>query len=262
MTPFGPNKPDEFLEFLLKPDEPYPFAKAVALLTFRAWMCWPDDDEMISAAQIAAAASVAVYQKRNGLTVTPPLSIDILSEALVENSLPGVYADAFEDAHESISDIVGFFMHCPDELKPSLLKARYFIDQGGFAPSEIDKSELKQYKQSPTTMKAAWNAQAPAGPFVWAVHFNEEVVDILSLSPDSVEDVEMAQTIATDIPRMKRLFGIARFCQERLLNLLDAGSASRFKFVKFPDSIRPIAPDLELFDEAQRKIMESYHAPQ
>lgn len=257
----GPTDPKEIIEFLIgSTPEPYPYAKVVALLTFCAWMRWPNDAELVRSAQIAAAATVVVHERENKRSVETPLTVDILCDALINLSLAGTYYDAMEPVTEPVTDIVGFFMHCPEHLKPSLLKARFFIDSGGFVPEDVEEDDEKQYKRSPATMKVVWKEQAVASPFLWAgLHF-EDNFDLLDLVPDEVESISIAQNFLGEPERFRTFLGVALYCQNKLLRLLDP-AAARFEFLEFPDSIEPITPEIGTFDEAQLAVLGKYQAP-
>ena len=47
----------------------------------------------------------------------------------------GSYMEAFPE-YTHVSDLVAFFMHCPEDLRPSLNKAYFFIEEGGHLPDE------------------------------------------------------------------------------------------------------------------------------
>lgn len=238
----------------------YPFEDVVAFLTFCGWMRWPHENDLVLAAHLAAKASVIVWQKDHKKRVTVPTTIYELSNAIVRDSIPHKYRAAFGDLDNSITEIVGFFMHCPEELKPSLLKARYFINNGGFVPEGIEKAELNFYKDGATTLKSVWKSQAISGPFLWAA-YSEDALEILSFYPDDPDCVPLAAKFIRDKDRLENYLGIARYCQERLIRLLNPDSASRFNFVKIPNSIRSVEPDIEMFDDAQLSILKGYAAP-
>lgn len=257
----GPTDPKKIIEFLIgSTPEPYPYAKVVALLTFCAWMRWPNDAELVKDAQITAAATVVVHERRNERKTELPLTIETLSQALIWRPIYGTYYEAMEPATEPVTDIVGFFMHCPEHLKPSLLKARYFIDSGGFVPEGIKKSEEKEYKRSDTTLKVVWKEQAISGPFLWAAYGFEENFDLLDLVPDEVESVEAAKKFLAKPERLRTFLELALFCQTKLLRLLDP-AATKFDFVEFPKAIELLDWALPAFDEAQLKIVGKYQAP-
>jgi hypothetical protein len=260
----GPTDPEQIIKFLIgSAPEPYPYAKVVALLTFCAWMRWPNDVELIESAQVTAAACVVVYEKANGNNVTIPLTIESLCEAIINDPLASNFEDAMLSATDPITNIVSFFMFCPEERKPSLLKARYFINAGGFVDDDIPKDEVKQYKKSEATLKVVWKQQAVAGPFLWAGHFFEEDpenLELLNIVPDEIESVAIARNFLADSVKIRRFLGIALFCQNKLSRLLDP-SAAKVRFVKFPKSVQPIEPGIGTFDEKQLEILSKYRAP-
>jgi len=258
---FGPTKPKEILKFLLGNErEPYPFARAVSLLTFCTWMRWPNDPEVVQDAHIHALASSVILQRDRGKSIKTPLSLEILCDALIHPRITGLY-HMEEPALEPITDIVSFFMFCPGALKPSLLKARHFINANGFVPEDLtDDAEKKKYRKGKTVSKAVWREQAISGPFLWAGQFFEEDYDLLELTPDEPESVFAAAQFLDERTRFERFLGVALFCQNKLARLLDP-SAAEIRFLEFPKEIKPIDPEIGTFDESQLKIMKGYRAP-
>jgi hypothetical protein len=253
--------PEHLILTIIAPDQNH-FSRLVALMTFCAWMRWPADQDLIYSAQVAAMASIVVSEKVKGDLFETPLTVEILADALINTSLAGPFVEAFEEMEDSITEMVGFFMHCPEELRPSLLKARDFIDRGGFVPEGIEKNEQKQYKRSRSTLKVVWTDQAAAGPFLWAAYYSDENLELLDLLPDDPETIPAATAFLNNKKRILDFFGVARFCQEKLLRLLDPNAAGRIRFLSFPDSIAAVKPDIETFDDAQLVILKSYQAPQ
>src|SRR4051794_26291039 len=82
-------------------------------------------------------------------------------------------------------EIIDFFMKCPSEQKPSLLKAIYFIEHGGFASDEAD------WRRSSTTLKNAWTKLGVSGPFIWSARFegHESILDLSPSAPASMRRV-------------------------------------------------------------------------
>lgn len=254
----GPTDPKQILEFLVgNKTEPYPYARVIALLTFRVWMTWPNDQDMVRNAQIMAAASVVVYERQKKRRIKLPLTIEMLCQELTHRPINGTYYEAMEPSIEPISDLVGFFMHCPEQLKPSLLKARYFIDAGGFVPDGISEKEQKEYKKSETTLKAVWREHAQSGPFVWAAYGFEDSFDLLDLVPDEIESIETSKRFLASPRRLRTFLELALYCQTKLQRVLDP-AAARFEFVKFPKSIELLDWDISTFDDVQLAIMNEY----
>jgi hypothetical protein len=139
----GPTDPSEIMEFILdEKHEPFPFAKLIALLTLCVWMRWPDDQEVIEDAQITAAAAVFLHEQQKGRSSVIPLRIDRLARSVVIRQVTGSYVEALPD-YTHVSDLVAFFMHCPEDINPSLNKAYFFIEEGGHLPDEkLTKGEI------------------------------------------------------------------------------------------------------------------------
>jgi hypothetical protein len=253
--------PEHLVLTIIAPDQDR-LSRVVALMTFCAWMRWPTEQDLIYSAQVATMASIVVGEKARGDIFEPPLTVEILADALINYSLAGPFVLAFEEMEDSITEMIGFFMHCPEELRPSLLKARDFIDKGGFVPEGIEKNEQKQYKRSLSTLKVVWATQAAAGPFLWAAHHSDENLNLLDLLPDDPETIPAATAFLKNKKRILDFFGVARFCQEKLLRLLDPNAAERIRFLSFPDSIAAVRPNIVTFDDAQLEILKSYRAPQ
>ena len=139
-------------------DEDFCNEKHVAWMTFCAWAYWPNDSELIRHAHTVAMANLF---EKSSLSVQrellPHLSTRKITDALLRPPLTATYRAAMEQkdpAVSGISNIVAFFMHCPTEYHPSLLKALYFIDEGGLIDKdEWSAEEAKEFKRSPTTLK-------------------------------------------------------------------------------------------------------------
>ena len=258
----GPTDPEEIIHYLLQDaEESFPFSRLIAFLTLCAWMRWPDDEDILLDAQTAAAAMVLLHERKRGETPAIPLSLERACESIVCRQIYGQYSDAFED-QMTITDIVAFFMHCPEERRPSLGKAYHFIDNGGLVSSEFDDKERKRMKRARSSLKAAWKAQAKSGPLLWATLVFDDDSDVYWFAPDEIDCFEAANALVQSRTRLLTLFGIALFCQQKLTRLLRATGATKIKFLTFPRLIKPVAPDIGLFDEEQLRILDSYAAPQ
>jgi hypothetical protein len=258
----GPTDPEEIIRFLLQDTpEPFPFARLIALLTFCVWMRWPDDDDVVLDAQTTAAAMVFLRERKPGNSPQIPLSFERLSQSIVHRAIYGQYWDAFEE-QVGITDIVAFFMHCPEDRRPSLGKAYYFIDEGGFVSSDFTEEERKQMKRARSSLKAAWKAQARSSPLLWATQVFEDDPDLLWFAPDDVDYLEDAIAFVQSRDRLLAFFGVALFCQQKLARLLDQSVAAKIDFLTFPDVVTPVDPQLGTFDEDQMKILDKYAAPQ
>jgi hypothetical protein len=259
----GPTEPEEIIRFLLQDTpEPFPFARLVALLTLCAWMRWPDDEEIIIDAQTTAAANVYLYEQKRGNAPQIPISFERLCDSIVHRQIYGQYCEAFEE-QVGAEDIVAFFMHCPEERRPSLGKAYHFIDEGGFISSDFTEEERKQLKRARSSLKAAWKEQAKSGPLLWSALVFEEDPDLICFAPDDVDYLEDAIAFVESKERLLRFFGVALFCQQRLSRLLEQQPlAAKIKFLSFPEIVGPVDPEIGTFDEEQLKILDRYVAPQ
>jgi hypothetical protein len=258
----GPTDPEEIISFLLQDTpEPFPFARLIALLTLCAWMRWPDDEEIIVDAQTTAAANVFLREREKGDSPQIPISFERLCQSIVHREIYGQYCDAFEEL-AAVTDIVTFFMHCPEERRPSLGKAYHFIDSGGFLSSDFDEKEQKQMKRARSSLKAAWKEQARSSPLLWATQVFEDDPDLLWFAPDDVDYLEDAIAFVQSRDRLLAFFGVALFCQQKLARLLDQSVAAKIDFLTFPDVVTPVDPQLGTFDEDQMKILDKYAAPQ
>jgi hypothetical protein len=262
----GPTDPEDIIDFLLQDTpEPFPFARLVALLTLCAWMRWPDDDDdVVFDAQTTAAAAIFLHERERGNTPSMPLAIDRLCDSIIDRRVAGQYHEAFEEETVmAITDLVGFFMHCPEERKPSLGKAYHFIESGGFLPTDCDEQDRKQMKRARSSLKVAWKTQARSGPLLWATQLFEEDPELAWYAPDDVEYFEHAITFQQSRERLLNFFGVALFCQQKLSRLLEQQSAAtKINFLNFPKVVKPVAPDIHTFDEDQLKLLDKYAAPQ
>lgn len=258
----GPTDPEKIIDLLLKDTpEPFPFARLIALLTLCAWMRWPDDEDVVLDAQTTAAATVFLHEHKKGNAPRIPLTLERLCDSIVDRRVTGQYWEAFEE-QVGTTDIVAFFMHCPEERRPSLGKAYYFIDEGGLVSSDFTEEERKQMKRARSSLKAAWKEQARSGPLLWAAQIFEDDPDLSFFAPDDVDYLEDANSFVQSRDRLLTFFGIALFCQQKLTRLLKATGAAKIKFLTFPKIVKPLAPDIGTFDEEQLKILDGYAAPQ
>ena len=258
----GPTDPEEIIHFLLDDTpEPFPFARLIALLTLCAWMNWPDDEDVILDAQTTAAATVFLHERKKGNTPSIPLTFERLCDSIVDRRVAGQYWEALEES-VGTEDIVAFFMHCPEEERPSLGKAYHFIDEGGFLSSEFNAKEQKQMKRARSSLKAAWKEQAKSGPLLWATQVFEEDPDLPLFAPDDTAYLEDAIVLVQSKERLLAFFGVALYCQQKLSRLLDKSVAAKIDFIRFPEMVAPVDPQIGTFDEEQLAILHKYAAPQ
>jgi len=258
----GPTDPEEIIHFLLQDtQEPFPFARLIALLTLCAWMRWPDDQDVIRDAQTTAAATVFLHERKKGNTPSIPLTFERLCDSIVDRRVTGQYWEAFEE-QIGITEIVTFFMHCPEERRPSLGKAYHLISEGGLVSSDFTEEERKEMTRARSSLKAAWKEQAKSGPLLWATQVFEDDPDLPYYAPDDVDCLEDAIAFVQSKDRLLAFFGVALFCQQKLARLLDQSSAAKIDILRFPDVVTPVDPNLGTFDEDQLKILDKYAAPQ
>ncbi|MBR1231712.1 hypothetical protein [Bradyrhizobium sp. AUGA SZCCT0182] len=258
----GPTDPEEIIRFLLEDTpEPYLFARAIGLLTLCAWMRWPDDQDAVLDAQTTAAATAFLHERTKGNMPTIPLTLDRLCDSIVNRRAAGQYWEAFNE-QMGITDIVSFFMHCPEEQRPSLGKAYYFIDEGGLVSAASDEEERTPLKRDRSSLKDAWKKHARSGPLLWATLVFEKDSEAFWYAPDDIHCLKKANALVQSKQRLLNLFGIALFSQERLIQLLQTTGAAPSKFPLFPTIVKPIEPDIGTFDKEQLRILDSYSAPQ
>ena len=259
----GPTDPEEIIAFLLEERaEPYPFAKLIALLTLCTWMRWPDDQELIKDAQITAAASIYIHEIDKGNSPAIPLTVERLARAVTFRQLIGSYEEAFYE-RGLIGDLIFFFMMCPEDLKPSLGKAYYFIDNGGFISEDMTDDEAAGQRRARSSLKIAWKEQASSGALLFtASSFGEDNDWIHEYAPDAPEYFDDAQRFVQDRGRLLQFFGEALYCQKKLERLLDADAAAKIQFLTFPKAVKSIDPEFGNFHETQLEIIRRYRAPQ
>ncbi len=234
--------------------------KHIALMTFSAWLNWPNNSEVLEHAQIVSAATCFLDSggKRNPLVTT-----ENLCNALLVPPIAGQFVDLSESSMNlrcAAVDILSFFLCCPATLKPSLNKAFFFLDEGGSKGWEIDLAPELQGDdpRSIPTLKIAWKERAITAPFAWAL--GPTGMDELPL-PDEEDSFKRADRILRKPKRLHKYFGASKFVQDRLLALLDSTSKQRSKFIKLPDKLEPVECESDPLDEEQLKILARYRAP-
>jgi hypothetical protein len=256
----GPTNPGELIAFLLTDrKEPYPFAKLVGLLTLCTWMRWPDDQELIEDAQLTAAASVYLHAKEKGKAPAIPLDIERLARSVAMRQISGMYLEAFPE-RGTVADLIAFFMHCPEELKPSLNKAYDFIGKGGFISTDRTKDEVGSFQRARTTLKIAWKEQVIAGPLLYASMAEEnpnnddEEFFVYDYAPDDPDCFDEAERFVQNREQLLKFFGEALYYQQKLQRLLGPVASAKLSFPTFPKVVTPIDPELGTFDEDQLAI--------
>jgi hypothetical protein len=111
-------------------------------------------------------------------------------------------------------------------------------------------------------LKIAWKEQAKAGPLLFAACLFEAGHNISDYAPDDSEFFEEATELVRNKARLLEFFGQALWCQQKLLRLLGPKGAKEIQFPQFPNFVKPIDPQLSVFDTAQLQILSKYRAPQ
>jgi hypothetical protein len=258
--------------------EVYPFEKYTALVTFSTWLRWHQHPDVVDIAGVVAAAHV-ILAIEDGEIKVPKGRRQIITDKIVEMEFTVLRAadalvtccrlDSFEKASEqsagwlsNVSQIVRFMIKCPAKQKPSLNKAFFFIDEGGFGDDMTiySRGEERPYKVSPASLRSDWSNFAISGPFVLAAeHLDMEA--ILHLPPDSNESIADATKLLSSPAKLRTYFGLARHVQELLLQRLDKTSRERFPFVKFPDAITTHVVEPQPLTADQMAIVDRYRAP-
>jgi hypothetical protein len=242
-------------------EERFTKERETALLGFVAWMCYPNKPKVIAAAQAIGAANHFLSVK-DGTKITqsnPHFSQHAFASTLINYPLDAhlTNLDYEFDDFQNITEIITLFMACPDEHKPSFLKAIYFIDEGGFVPRDIRPEEKSKYKRSAATLKNTWRKLAAASPFIWAAGIDDFKV-IFDLSPASPTMVKASKRLLSRPSELLQFFGNAKFCQEHLLGRF---SPRTFKFIKFPPNVSSQAVQCEPLDKEGIALVRSYRAP-
>jgi hypothetical protein len=107
-----------------------PMERELALLAFITWMLFPNRPDFVSSAKIVGAANyylnLGPAQRSKLVRDNPHFSQDTFARTLLGFPLGDTFSLEFENAYNeavNISEIIDFFMICPAELRPSLLKA-------------------------------------------------------------------------------------------------------------------------------------------
>ncbi|WP_128935511.1 hypothetical protein [Bradyrhizobium zhanjiangense] len=235
--------------------------RETALVGFIAWMCYPNNPKVIAAAQAIGAANYLLNSKGDTRLPrsNPHFSQATFASTLIDYPLDASFKELdleFDDL-QNITEIVNFFMSCPDEQKPSLLKAIYFIDEGGFVPSDVRPEERRKYKRSAATLKNSWRKLAVAAPFIWAASLDDFKI-IFDLSPASPTMVKASSKLLSHRSALLDFFGNAKFCQEQLLSRF---SPRTFQFITFPSSVQSQPVQSEALDKAGIELIRTYRAP-
>jgi hypothetical protein len=203
------------------------------------------------------------------------LSVEQVTDCLIDRALYGFYQEEFEDAigkFAHVSKMVEFFVRCPHDKKPSVNKALFMISEGAFGNLVVDDdgtagdagddNEIAEGLAPPSqaTLKKSWSAFATQGPFLFAArHLTWEPVEYLA--PDDAESVSETIRLLEDVQQVRQFCGFSRYIQELLISRLDKSSTHRFKFVKFPEDIQSCPMELRPLEDDKLKTLMRYRAP-
>jgi hypothetical protein len=251
--------------------ERFPFERHIALITFSTWLHWPQNPRVVNQGKLIAAALVVDAIRKGSLGLSNDqkqsarheIESKLLAPAAVANVLlnrahVGSYREEFDiqlPEFDDVSGIVGFLLRCPVELKPSLNKARFFIDAEGYADEDSPNAKV-----SPATLKKSWVAFAIVSPFIFsAEYWNHRF--LLNLAPDDAASISKASKFLRDAKRIDRFFGFALHVQRTIVNRLDPTTLRWLKFVNFPRAIKPYISKLYPLEPHQVEIVQKYRAP-
>ena len=237
--------------------EVFAFEKHIALMTFATWLQYPNDQEVLQHAQVVAAAACYIDSggKRNPLATIENLSLALLASPLDKPFV--AVSESSANLSGAITELVSFFLCCPPEGKPSLNKALFFVENGGFKYPDMEANA--DDARSVATLKIAWKDRASTGPFLWSMAITgmEELYETL---PDEHKAFKRAEKMLRNSKKLIEFFGTCKFVQERLLSVVDPDSRRRFS-VKFPKRLSPEECDFIPFDDRQLAILGKYRAP-
>ena len=256
--------------------ELFPFEKYVALMAFSTWLRAPVLHEIVLQSKIVAAALMMLSINNGQVPVSAAKrkpTTDAIStkafrpldaaDALVNRVLTGTFREMF-DARRELFDagaVAAFIIRCPLELKPSINKALFFIDEGGFI-GEIHSYETGDnvnYAASYATVKKSWGLCAIASPFWLAAEFFS-LWSIAELAPDDRASILKARNLLDDTQRIGQYFARARFIQD-LCKRLDKSIRNKIAFVQFPKSVAICEDIPDSFNADQLELIKRYRAP-
>jgi hypothetical protein len=255
--------------------EKFAFERYIALMTFSVWLNFPHETTVVEFGRLKAAANMirairsgflglsAVKRKRSIESIFQEIiTPETVSSLLVDNPIITPFENDFHLIKASgqidrASRVASFLMQCPKDLRPSLNKALFFIDEGGyFGPAAV------------STVKKAWNKFAPVSPFASVTYFfwldkmtrGEDPFpggDLFELPPDGAKSPHKSGNFLFKRDDLRDYFSTARFFQENIVSI--AGSSSGF--VTFPEEIKPLAIPIPPLEEHQLDIVRRYRAP-
>lgn len=144
----------------------------------------------------------------------PLVAADALAEPCMDERFHATEGKALPFLFD-VGAIVAFILKCPLEMKPSLNKALFFIDEGGFADALtiVEKQHERPYKVSYANLKTSWSLLAISSPFSLAAE-NLSVQPILNLPPDASLSIPKATKLLQNVIALRHYFGHARYLQD------------------------------------------------
>lgn len=248
------------------------FDREIALLAFVAHLKDPHNHETIEFARLVAACKIITLVEDRTIRL-PTSNRERALKAIKRDYLaPSTVArflgrgeqlieqfGSFDDC-DSLFDvglIVDFFVSCDSTLQPSLNKALYFIDSGGFTDGPFHSKAPLEGKVSSTTLKTAWQIYGNVACFGLASY--SAGIPILDLRPDDTASIKKASRLLNS-NKLLWFFGIAKAAQNILLERLDRRTARRLAPIAFPNQV----PDLQInfgpLDKAQTELVRAYKA--
>jgi hypothetical protein len=245
----------------------FPLERELAFLGFVTWMLFPMKPQAISTAQIIGAANYFLHlpkaRRAKLIRASPYFFQETFARTLMKFPLGDTFRMEFECVFNelvNISELIDFFMICPTDQRPSLLKALHFIEAGGFVADDVEENDRNNYKRSRSTLTVSWVNYVVAGPFIWSA-MQPKYEFIVRLSPDRVWTIGRVGRFLAQKNEVMKFFGLAKFCQDRLISRLDKRSRSRFRFLNFPPNVTPLEVEFPEFDPSQTAILKKYRPP-
>lgn len=244
-------------------EEAFPFERPLALLTFGLWALWPNQPEIVQHGRLVGAAMLLRLAQQGALAAdeqdrqarietfwNQAMRPEEVTEALIDPPLLGPFRESVELQEDELwyaSETAFFLVRCPEELHPSINKAQFFSDEGGF-----------ENKISISSMKTYWARFAVATPFMVAQEYKE--VQLIGLPPDDPKAVLKAVKLSQSVDRLRDLFGAAKYIQGIILKRLEPSARRRVRFT-FPDAVKEHPIEIEPLEEDQIEIVRRYRAP-
>lgn len=249
--------------------ERYPFEREIEWIAFQTWLLSPDQPALVPHGKRVSAAramrglldgeewtkGIADPLQNLASIVAHVFEPRAITEVLLDHEFIFRFRDDLPsqvDGLWGVERIVEFFLSVDSipSLKPSLNKAMFFIDYGGYG---------KDAKRSLSSLKNDWVKYAVCSPFIYAAGGFD--FDDFWIAPDDEDAIAHAANSLDEEGWLQDFFGQALHTQNALLKNLDRSTVKRFKFLDFPDFIKPIPAETSALDAEQLKILKEYRAP-